>query len=79
MHFLSNFACKIIFMCSVNFWQQQDYNSLFNPLMPKPARLSLCLMPDDFTRQWGTPRSQWVKVVFYYYENVLQRHSTVRS
>ena len=19
-------------------------------------------MPDDFTRQWGTPRSQWVKV-----------------
>ena len=29
MRFLSNFACKIIFMCSVNFWQQQDYNSLF--------------------------------------------------
>ena len=29
MRFLSNFVCKIIFMCSVNFWQQQDYNSLF--------------------------------------------------
>ena len=24
MRFLSNFACKIIFMCSVNFWQQQN-------------------------------------------------------
>ena len=29
MHFLSNFGCKIIFMCSVNFWHQQDSNSLF--------------------------------------------------
>ena len=27
--FSLNFGCKIIFMCSVNFWQQQDYNSLF--------------------------------------------------
>ena len=29
MRFLSNFGCKIIFMSSVNFWHQQDYNSLF--------------------------------------------------
>ena len=31
MHFLSNCGCKIIFifMCSVNFWYQQDSNSLF--------------------------------------------------
>ena len=29
MRFLSNFVCKIIFMCSVNFWHQQDSNSLF--------------------------------------------------
>ena len=29
MHFLSNFGCKIIFICSVNFWHQQDSNSLF--------------------------------------------------
>ena len=29
MRFLSNFGCKIIFMCSVNFWHQQDYISLF--------------------------------------------------
>ena len=28
MRFLSNFGYKIIFMRSVNFWQQ-DYNSLF--------------------------------------------------
>ena len=29
MRFLSNFGCKISFMCSINFWHQQDYNSLF--------------------------------------------------
>ena len=29
MRFLSNFACKIMFMCSINFWHQQDCNSLF--------------------------------------------------
>ena len=29
MRFLSNFGYKIIFMSSVKFWQQQDYNSLF--------------------------------------------------
>ena len=26
---LSNFGCKIHFMCSVNFWHHQDSNSLF--------------------------------------------------
>ena len=29
MHFPSNFGCKIIFMCSVNFWHQQVSNSSF--------------------------------------------------
>ena len=29
MSFLSNFGCKIIFMCTVNFWHQQDSSSLF--------------------------------------------------
>ena len=29
MPFFSNFGCKIIFICSVNFWHQQDINSLF--------------------------------------------------
>ena len=29
MRFLSNFGCRIIFMRSVNFWHQQDSNSLF--------------------------------------------------
>ena len=29
VRFLSNFGCKIIFVCSVNFWHQQDSSSLF--------------------------------------------------
>ena len=29
MRFFSNFECKIIFICSVNSWHQQDTNSLF--------------------------------------------------
>ena len=29
MRYLSNFGCKIIFVCSNNFWHQQDSNSLF--------------------------------------------------
>ena len=29
MGFLSDIRCKTIFMSSVKFWQQQDYNSLF--------------------------------------------------
>ena len=29
MRFFSNFGCKLIFMCSVNFWHQQNSNSLF--------------------------------------------------
>ena len=29
MCFLSNFGCRITFMCSVNFWHQQDSKSLF--------------------------------------------------
>ena len=29
MRFLWNFGCKIISMCSINFWHQQDSNSLF--------------------------------------------------
>ena len=29
MNFLSNFGCKLIFMCSVNFGHQQDSNSWF--------------------------------------------------
>ena len=29
MRFLSNFGRKITFMYCVNFWHQQDYNSLF--------------------------------------------------
>ena len=37
-----------------------------NPFTPKPAVISilLCLTPDDFIRQWGTPGSQWVNACF---------------
>ena len=39
--------------------QSYQVHSAHSPLdWPKPA--ILCLTPDDFTRQWGTPRSQWV-------------------
>ena len=33
MRFLSNFGCKIMFMCFVKFWHQQDFNSLFKGSM----------------------------------------------
>ena len=38
---------------------------------PKPAILSilLCLTPDNFTRQWGTPRSQSVNRQMYEFGN----------
>jgi len=29
MRFLSNFGSKITFICSINFWRQQEYKSLF--------------------------------------------------
>ena len=34
MRFLSNFGCKIVFMCSAIFWHQQDSSSLFKGSMP---------------------------------------------
>ena len=41
MRFLSNFGCKIIFMCSFNFWQRQDYNSLLKEaLVTRPLSAS---------------------------------------
>ena len=46
------------------------WKTLWCPNPPKLARLStlLCLTPDDFNRQWGTPRSQWVKCYSYYFQ-----------
>ena len=29
-----------------------------------PDLVFYCLTPDDFTRQWGTPGSQWVKHLY---------------
>ena len=49
--------------------QKNEFMHLFErrdvpiPNRPKLARLSilLCLTPNNFTRQWGTPGSQWVE------------------
>ena len=66
--------CELGYSCSYNILYllpKSDSKKLrftaltHSPLnRPKPAILSilLCLKPDDFTREWGTPRSQWVKV-----------------
>ena len=45
-------------------WVSSDMGkySAINPLTSKPAKTYyFTLTPDDFTRQWGTPGSQWVK------------------
>ena len=49
MRFLSNFGCKIIFMRSVNFWRQQDSNSLFKGSIGHVN--SYCKWPIEITRQ----------------------------
>lgn len=43
----------------------QLYSNINNPLTSKPARLGilLCLMPDCFSRQWGTHGSQWDNII----------------
>ena len=43
MRFPSNFGCKIIFMCSVNFLHQQDSNSLFKGSISVKQLLYFCL------------------------------------
>ena len=46
MRFLSDFGCKIIFMCSVNFWHQQDSNPLFKGAVSRnSAKLGNYKMP----------------------------------
>ena len=52
---------------------------IINPLFSKPAALSilLCLRSDDFTRQWGTPGSQWVNGLFPSLQSAYHKyHST---
>ena len=34
--------------------------TLWRPKWPDLGSILLCLTSDDFTRQWGTPGSQWV-------------------
>ena len=42
IHFLWNSGCRIIFVCSVNFWHQQDSNSLFKGSIGQTGLLILC-------------------------------------
>ena len=44
MRFLSNFGCTIIFMCSLNFWHQQDSNSLFKESIGHVTSWCKCLL-----------------------------------
>ena len=46
MCFFSNFGCKIIFMCSVNFWHRKDSNSLFKGSIGHVT--SQCKWPIDY-------------------------------
>ena len=60
MRFLSNFVCKIIFMCSVNFWHQQDYNSLFKVSIGHVT--SYCKRPTVRSSLGSHPeRKAWLK------------------
>ena len=54
--------------------------TLWRPNRPKQARLSilLCLTPDDFTRQWGTRGSQWVKLLSWQ-KTIRSNHSDDNS
>ena len=48
MRFLSNFGCKIISMCSINFWHQQDSNSLFKGSIGQVTSLASGLLHSNF-------------------------------
>ena len=68
MRFLSNFGCKIIFMCSVKFWHQQDFNSLFKGsigCVTSQCKLSglfgeLGLAHEKFASKPGLSASGWL-------------------
>ena len=74
MRFLSNFGCKIIFMCSVKFWHQQDFNSLFKGSMvmwPSASGLfgELGSTHEKFASEPGVSASGWLKIYFNQSEN----------
>ena len=72
MRFLSNFGCKIIFMCSVKFWQ--DFNALFKESMvmwPSASGLlgELSSAHEKFASEQGLCASGWLKIYFNQSEN----------
>ena len=58
MRFLSNFGCKIIFMCSVNFWHQQDSSSL------KEALVTWSLCASDLFNWYSVGACNSVHLIF---------------
>ena len=46
-------------------WPDEDQPlTLSLPRVPNGTyRILLCLMPDNFTRQWGTPWGEWVNTL----------------
>ena len=74
MRFLSNFRCKIMLMCFVKFWHQQDFNSLFKGSMamwPSASGLfgELGLGLEKFASEPGLSASGWLKIYFNESEN----------
>ena len=74
MRFLSNFGSKITFMCSVNFWHQQEYNSLFKGSIGHVT--SQCKRPIDETEKLeGNQISTLVNLVLAYSTDSSKRFS----
>ena len=57
MRSLSNFGCKIVFMCSVNFWHQQDSNASFKGSIGHVT--SQCNWPITYWSGFGIFKQNW--------------------
>ena len=72
MLFLSNFGSKIIFMRSVNFWHQQDSNSLFKESIGHVT--TQCKWPISVLKN----RKKMAAVVFHFVA-VVQEHDVFQT
>ena len=58
------------------------YYGIGKPAWTGQTLIFYCLTPDDFTCQWATPRSQWVKIVkhllkYYFTHTVMYMYSSL--
>ena len=77
MRFLSNFGCKIIFMCSVHFWHQQDSNSLFKGSIGHAT--SQCKWPigsGTYSSSGLRDTSSQITIVYFFYHSWQCAHFT---